>query len=272
MTSNSTGSHADVPAPHAVTATAERSMEDRIRGELRALKAYAALMTVLFGTLTVMAFRQAEQNQRFGEIDVERINVVEPDGSLRLVISNRERSTGPIYKGQPFGYAGGTRPGMIFFNDEGTENGGLTFTGSRQPDGTYRASHHLSFDQFEQDQIMVLNYTDNNGTRRMGLSIGDRADVNIYDLVQQRDSIMQMPEGAAREAALRDWAAPRDGVPLYAPRLYVGRDVSKAAIVELADPLGRPRARLRVDSLGTPSLEFLDEDGGVTMRLPESGG
>jgi hypothetical protein len=29
---------------------------------------------------------------------------------------------------------------------------------------------------------------------------------------------------------------------------------------------------LRVDSLGTPSLEFLDEDGAVTMRLPESGG
>jgi hypothetical protein len=246
-------------------------MEDRIRGELRALKAYAALMTVLFATLTVAAFRQADQNQRFGEIDVERINVVETDGSLRLVISNRERSTGPIYRGEPFGYPGGTRPGMIFFNDEGTENGGLTFSGSRQPDGTYRASHHLSFDQFDQDQIVVLNYTDNNGTRRMGLTIGDRADVNIHDLVQQRDSIMLMPEGAAREAALREWAAPRDGVPLYAPRLYAGRDPTRAAVVELSDPMGRPRARLRVDSLGTPSLEFLDENGAVTMRLPDAG-
>jgi hypothetical protein len=272
MTSNSTGPHPDLPPPRPAVATPERGLEDRIRGELRALRAIVALMTVLFATLTVAAFRQAEQNQRFGEIDVERINIVEPDGSLRLVISNRERSTGPIYRGQPFGYPGGTRPGLIFFNDEGTENGGLTFAGSRQPDGTYQASHHLSFDQFDQDQIVVLNYTDNNGTRRMGLTIGDRADVNIYDLVQQRDSIMRMPDGAAREAALREWAAPRDGVPLYAPRLFIGRDISKAAILELADPLGRPRARLRVDSLGTPSLEFLDEDGAVTMRLPESGG
>ena len=81
------------------------------------------------------AFKQAGQQtakQKFTEIDVERINIVEPDGKLRLVISNRPRSIGPIYKGKPFGYAGGTRPGMIFFNDEGTENGGLTFTGSRE--------------------------------------------------------------------------------------------------------------------------------------------
>jgi hypothetical protein len=47
-----------------------------------------------------------------------------------MVIANRPRSIGPIYKGEPFGYRGGTRPGIIFFNDEGTENGGLTFTGS----------------------------------------------------------------------------------------------------------------------------------------------
>jgi hypothetical protein len=246
-------------------------MDDRIRRELRLLKAYVVLSTLVFGALIVSAFRQQEQKQRFTEIDVERINVVEPNGSLRLVISNRARSIGPIYKGQPFGYPGGTRPGMIFFNDEGTENGGLTFTGSRRPDGTYQAGTHMSFDQFDQDQVVVLNYSDNNGTRRMGLTIGDRANVNIFDLVQQRDSIMRMPEGAAREEALRQLMAPRDGVPMYAQRLYVGRDQSKAAVVDLHDPMGRPRIRMRVDSLGSPSLEFLDENGQVTARLPQSG-
>jgi hypothetical protein len=246
-------------------------MEDRIKRELRALKAYAVITTLLFGTLTVAAFRQGQQNQRFTEIDVERINVVEPDGKLRMVISNRTRSIGPIYKGQPFGYAGGTRPGMIFFNDEGTENGGLTFTGRRLPNGTYQASTGMSFDQFDQDQVVVLNYSDSNGTRRMGLTIGDRANVNIFDLVKERDSIMQMPEGAARDEALRRWAEPRDGVPLYAQRVYVGRDVTKSSVVDLSDPSGRPRLRLRVDSLGQPSLEFLDAQGAVTMRLPEGG-
>lgn len=244
-------------------------MDDRIRRELRALKLYCAFTTVLFGGLLMAAFRQAPATQQFQEINVERINVVEPDGSYRMVISNRERSIGPIYKGQPFGYPGGTRPGIIFFNDEGTENGGLTFQGRQNPDGTYSASTGMSFDQFNQDQVVVLNYSDNNGTRRMGLTIGDRADVDIFDLVEERDSIMRMPAGAARDGALREWAQPRDGVPLYAPRVYVGRDASRSAVVDLADPMGRTRLRMRVDSLGAPSLEFLDEAGGVVARLPE---
>lgn len=246
-------------------------MDDRIRRELRALKAYAVIMTVLFGTLTIAAFRQEREQQRFGEIDVERINVIEPDGTLRMVISNRERSVGPIYKGQPFGYEGGTRPGIIFFNDEGTENGGLTFHGHRRPDGTFAAGNHLSFDQFNQDQVVVLDYSDDNGERRMGLTINDRADVDIFDLVAERDSIMKMPEGPEQQRALEEWAAPRDGVPLAARRVYVGRDESKAAVVDLADPMGNTRIRMRVDSLGTPSLEFLDADGRVTAKLPDPG-
>src|SRR3954467_12283641 len=116
--------------------------------DIRFLKRYAIGSTTLIVLMAITAFVRQPQKQKFGEIDVERINIVEPDGKLRMVISNRPRSIGPIYKGKPFGYEGGGRPGMIFFNDEGTENGGLTFTGQKNPDGTYRASTGLSFDQF----------------------------------------------------------------------------------------------------------------------------
>jgi len=245
-------------------------MDNEIRRELRLLKVYATVITALLGTVSIAAFRQASQKQRFTEIDVERINVVEPDGKLRMVISNRPRSIGPIYKGKPFGYAGGSRPGIIFFNDEGTENGGLTFEGKRQPDGTFRAQSGFSFDQFNQDQVLYFQYNDNNGRRNTGLTIADRADVDIYDLVAERDSITKaIPEGPARTAALQKWAQPRNGVPLAAPRVYVGRDASKAAVLNLSDRNGKPRLRLTVDSLGTPSLEFLDATGNVTSRLPE---
>ncbi|MDF2772486.1 MAG: hypothetical protein K0S86_1980 [Geminicoccaceae bacterium] len=244
-------------------------MDPQVRRELRILKGYAIVITLLLGTISVTAFRQSSQKQRFAEIDVERINVVEKNGNLRMVISNRERSIGPIYKGKPFGYPGGTRPGIIFFNDEGTENGGLTFTGQRNPDGTFRANTGLSFDQFNQDQVLYLQYSDNNGRRAMGFTVADRADVDIYDMVAERDSIRNAhPEGPARTAALQKWAEPRNGVPLFAQRVYVGRDPSKAAVVNLSDPNGKPRIRLTVDSLGTPSLEFLDATGRVTSRLP----
>ena len=247
-------------------------MSHRLDRELRLLRAHALVTTPLLVVLALAAFRQGAQQRkaRFTEVDVERINVVEPDGRLRMVISNRPRSIGPIYKGKPFGYPGGSRPGIIFFNDEGSENGGLGFSAGRRPDGTYRASSQLAFDQFEQDQILYLNYSDDNGQRRMGLHVVDRADVNIYDWVARRDSINKLPDGPEKTAALAKLREPVNGVPLMAQRVYVGRDVSKSAIVTLGDRMGRTRLRLLVDSLGTAKIEFLDEGGRVVQRIPES--
>jgi hypothetical protein len=247
-------------------------MDASVARQLRLLRAYTLVSTTLLLVLGLAAFTRAGQpaRQRFTEIDVERINVVEPDGKLRMVISNRPRSIGPIYKGKAFGYAGGTRPGIIFFNDEGTENGGLTFTGRRNPDGKFQSSLGMSFDQYNQDQVLYLQYNDQNGQRRMGFTVADRADVDIYDLVAERDSIMKMPEGPARTEALRKWGEPRNGQPLFAQRVYVGRDVSKSALVNLSDRAGKPRLRLVVDSLGRASLDFLDESGRVTYSLPDS--
>ncbi len=242
-------------------------MSRRLRRELRVLRAHALVTTPLLVIAALSAF-QSSRKTRFDEIDVQRINVVEPDGKLRMVISNTPRSIGPIYHGKPFGYPGGRRPGIIFFNDEGSENGGLAFGGSRDPDGTYHASSQLAFDQFDQDQVLYLSYNDDNGQRRLGLTVADRAVTPLYDLVMRKDSIDQLPDGPAKKEALARLMGPVDGKPMFAQRVYVGRDRSRAAIINLSDPEGRPRLRLAVDSLGRASLEFLDASGQVTARLP----
>src|SRR4051794_15530252 len=130
--------------PHALT---HGGCMDTLRRDVRWLKMYALCSTAAFAVLALAAFARpaAAPKTKFEEIDVERINVVEKDGKLRLVISNRDRSPGPIAYGKPFGYPGGTRPGMIFFNDEGSENGGLTFNGKRQADGKYSSTIGMSF-------------------------------------------------------------------------------------------------------------------------------
>ena len=250
-------------------------MNDEIRREIRRetrfLRGYAILMTVAAGVVALAAFRPPPaQGRTFTEIDVQRINIVEPDGKLRMVISNRPRSIGPVYKGKAFGYPGGSRPGIIFFNDEGTENGGMTFTGSRDAQGRYTASSSWSFDQFDQDQVLTMQYVDQNGRRRTGITVGDRAEANIYDLVLKRDSINAMPDTAARRMAMEKLMAPVNGVPMYATRLYAGRDVAKNAVVNLSDAQGRVRLRMRVDSLGRASVDFLDDSGRVTFSLPDS--
>ena len=238
--------------------------------ELRLLRIYGGVATVLLTVFALTAFRQATQRARFSEIDVERINLVEKDGKLRMVISNRDRSPGPIGYGKPFGYPGGSRPGIIFFNDEETENGGLTFSGKTE-EGKFNAVGHLSFDQYNQDQVLYLQYIDNNGQRRMGLTVADRADVSIMEWVAERDSINRLPDGPEKTEALRRLREPRNGVPLFAERVYVGRTVAKAAVVNLSDRNGKPRIRMQVDSMGTASIEFLDEQGRVLSRLPDAG-
>jgi hypothetical protein len=236
------------------------------------LKRYAVVSSLAVSVVALGGFRglvHQEKRATFDEIDVGRINVMEPDGKYRMVISNRPRSIGPIYKGKPFGYEGGGRPGIIFFNDEGTENGGLTFEGKRGVDGKYTASTHMSFDQFDQDQVLNLDYADNNGLRRIGMSIEERADVNIYDWVRARDSIRQIRDSAARVAAMQGLVAPRNGVPLVARRVFVGRDQAKAAVLNLNAPDGKPRLRLVVDSLGAARIDFMDADGRVTRSIPD---
>jgi hypothetical protein len=42
----------------------------------------------------------AQRNQSFDEIQVRRINIVEPNGTLRMVISDHDRLPGVIIKGK----------------------------------------------------------------------------------------------------------------------------------------------------------------------------
>jgi hypothetical protein len=239
------------------------------RSELRLLRALVLVTTTVLGGLSLAAFTRATQRPRFREIDVERINVVEKDGALRLVIANRERSPGPVFRGKPFGSARGKRPGLIFYDDEGTENGGLIF-GGKTEDGKVSAVGHLSFDQYGQDQVINLEYEENNGRRQQGLTIADRPDVSIPRIIERRDAINKMPEGPEKAEAQRQWIAMQGGTPFGALRVFVGRDPDKAAVVNLKDHFGRTRLRLVVDSSGAASVDFLDQKGHVTYTLPDS--
>jgi hypothetical protein len=79
-----------------------------------------------------------------------------------------------------------------------------------------------------------------------------------------------MPDGPAKTEAMARLRAPiQNGVVANAQRVYLGRDRSKSSVLRLSDPQGRPRLVLRVDSLGAPLVEFLDDSGRVVSRLPQ---
>jgi hypothetical protein len=223
------------------------------------LKTYTIVSTTLTGILAIAAFTRTTARPRFAEIDVERINVVERDGTVRMTISNAERSPGWVFHGKVVP----GRPkqaGMIFYNDEGEENGGLIF-GGRTVGGTPESFGHLSFDQYDQDQDMALEYSQERGTRTSGIGFYDRPDIPILELLDRQRAMAAMHDGPAKDSAMK---ALGGGV---ARRLFVGRSRDKRSLVELSDAANRPRLRLTVDSAGAASIEFLDETGKVIKRV-----
>src|SRR3546814_20356078 len=94
-----------------------------------------------------------------------------------MIVSNSSRSPGIIMHGKERPHPSGNRgAGIIFFNNEGSENGGLTFSGRTGPDGKVVGGGHLSFDQYEQDQVIQLTQSEYDGKRWAAMVVNDRPD------------------------------------------------------------------------------------------------
>jgi hypothetical protein len=237
-------------------------MTRSIRRHLRLLHAYVVTTLLVFVVLTVSAFRQPAKPQNLGEITAERINIVDADGTLRLVISNKERMHPGIIGGKTIKRE---RPyaGLIFFNDQGDEAGGLTLRG-REKDGQRVASAGIMFDQLGQDQTIGFDYAEDNGRRTAAFKVWDRPDVPLSDLVEQLNAANTIEDPKKREAAI---AQARAAAPKPAQRLFVGKTRERAATVLLSDAEGRNRLTLKVEADGTASIEFLDAEGKVVQRV-----
>jgi hypothetical protein len=251
-------------------------MNAKLVRDVRLLKAYAIASTVCFFILLLTA-AQSERKQRFGEIDAERINIVEPDGRVDMVITDKAHFPPPSWKGKPMdvgrqGETGQGLPGIVFYNAEGTDDGGLAFSGGTR-EGKYQAGAGLIFDQYDQDQIVGIAYDDDNGERTAGLHVWERPNTPLIDLIRKQQSIEGMPEGPAKEAALKQLQeqATRGDFGGQS-RVFVGKNEKNTSEVTLADAERKPRVRMTVESAGRPTLEFLDKDGKIVYSLPPGGG
>jgi hypothetical protein len=196
------------------------------------LTIYSGVLTLVLAWVAVSGFASSK-NETFDTINVKRINVVEPDGTLRMVISDHANLPGIIVRGkeEPF-----DRPqaGIIFYNDEGSENGGLIFGGKKNADGKIvNAGGSLSFDKYDANQIVQLIGVDDSEDRFAGLVVTD--------------------SHSGTDTRRRVW---------------VGRDDDDTASVQLMDANGKKRMILEVKPDGSPQITFLDANGKVTNTIP----
>jgi hypothetical protein len=220
----------------------------------RFLMIYSGVLTAVFVVTVFCAFAEKNTNAEFDQLTVHKLNVVEPDGTLRMVISDQAEFPGIIVKNkQVYEHKDRSTAGMLFFNEEGTENGGLTFGGKKSSDGTVSSYGHLSFDRYLQDQVFVEEASEEGAQKESGISIVDRPDWPITDLIS-------LPQS--------DWKNFVASHPMPHQRIRLGRNPDQSASLVLKDTDGRPRMVLQVASDGTPTLQLLNADGKVVSQLP----
>jgi len=221
--------------------------------QVRNLKIYAAVLTILLLGLATLTITLLNRSNTFKEITAERINIIEKDGTLRMAISNHERQDPGSFNGKKIPKRD-RAAGMIFFNDDGDECGGLTYNGNKQgSDMTY------SVDQYKNDQIMQLNYTQDPGARAYGLRLWDRDDrYTISYLMDYVDSLKRLNDTTAYNNGINQLRA--EGA-LSRERLFVGKTKDGQYGLFLKDTAGRPRLKICIDNQNHPVIESLDENG-----------
>lgn len=217
----------------------------------------------LIAVAVLLAFR-TDAVEQFDEIDVERLNVRRADGTLALTISGPSRWPGMIVEGEQLGRHRHNTTGFLFFNEEETEMGGLIYAGHQDEEGR-SAGGSLTFDRYNQDQVVQMMYNEDDSDQVAGFFVNDRpGEVSIAEQYRLYQAIEEAT-GQEKAHLEEELAASSEGT---AQRIAV-ESRNRVASIRLRDSQSRTRLRLVVDSLDAARIEFLDTTGTVTHRWPE---
>ncbi|WP_342118086.1 hypothetical protein [Pseudoduganella sp. OTU4001] len=235
--------------------------------QIRTFLSGATTMAAALAAVFALTAAKTERKETFDEITVGRINIVEPDGTKRIIISNKAQFPGDFKEGKE-----GARPdrrdfaGMLFVNEEGTENGGLIQKGSMNADGKISSGLSLTFDRFRQDQALQLLSTDSATHQMTAIKINDvpHFKVTSMDDVSRFGEEARKLSGAEREAY---WKKLSEAGRLSENRIFLGNTRDKGSSLQLKDAKGRVRMMLLVSAEGKAEIQMLDEQGKVVKSI-----
>lgn len=223
-----------------------------LKAELRKLRMMVAGMMAIMITMICFSFTGTT---RFSEITAERINIVEKNGDLKLVISNSALQHPGRINGKDLDPRK-REAGMIFFNGDGDECGGLVYDNDKQSAGMV-----YSIDKYREDQVMQLQYMEEleKKERKYGLQFWTYGKENAFDERMTRfKAYNKLKTDTAKQRAMDQMK--KDGL-LSTGRMFVGKTYQDEMGLFINDANGKPRIRLYVDKSNQPRIELLDEKG-----------
>lgn len=242
--------------------------------ELVFLRSFAVTTVIGIVFITSTAFKKSG-NQKFSEIDVERINIVEKDGTVKMVITNIDRFPNGTDKinNRPTNADRKKRSGMLFFNEEGIEAGGFIYDGRKTKNG-HSAGLSLTYDQYDGDQVMQLLTQDmeKDGKRFVSstLAFNDRpskeSQLKTMEIMNELEALRKK-DPKAMEEKYKVYEA--QGLIGGVPRIMLGKSRNHNNGLFLFDDKGLPKAMFYVDKENNAKLDFFDEKGNVIASFPE---
>lgn len=238
------------------------------------LRTFAVCTVASLMALTLSSFKK-NGNQRFTEIDVERINIIEKDGTVKMILTNLERFPNgtTTVNNRPTTEDRKKRSGMLFFNEDGMECGGFIYDGTKNDSG-HSSGLSLTYDQYDGDQVMQLLTQDyQEGDKRMvssSLAFNDRpakeSQIKTAAIMKELEALRKTnPKEMQRKFKEYEQQELVGGVP----RVLLGKTRSQNNGLFLFDDQGKPRAMFYVDKDNNAKLDFLDDKGAVISSFPQ---
>ncbi|NIG53975.1 hypothetical protein [Chitinophaga sp. Cy-1792] len=221
---------------------------------------YTIISSSLFLVFILSSFIGKDKNLTADEITVKRITVVGEDNLPRVVISNETRQHSGRMDGKD--YPKRERPaGMIFFNNQGDECGGLVYAVTKEKNST-NSGMSFTMDNYRDDQVIqILNdetYENGKAKIQRGITINEYPlGTNIEDRNAKFKALESIADPKERDAKMEE-VFEKEGPKR---RLFIGRGRNNDNGLFLYDAKGKPKMKLYVDKNGNPKIEVIDSTG-----------
>jgi len=232
-----------------------------IRREIQILRVYALLSTLAGGALLLGVVHEAK-NASFDTITLHRINIVDREGKLAMIITNHDNAPGAIINGKHVQRSSGDDENeIVFYNQLGNEQGVLGWDGRVEKDGSYHSATFLSYDSVKTDQLLQLADSNSNGRQTASFTGWKEPD----NTTPEAEAFSQEWHAATTDAQKRAVHVKYPNQRIY-ERFFFGNDGSQSKVV-LRDAKGKARINMFVTDDGQAKLHFLETDGKVTVHL-----
>lgn len=243
-------------------------MNIKLRTKINFLTGYAVVAFLVFSFILFSSFDGKVRNVNYDEITTKRINVVGEDGSLRMVLSNEDRQHSGRMNGKD--YEKRDRPaGMLFFNNQGDECGGLIFK-SKTENGIIKSGMSFTMDQYNEDQVIQLlndeSFKGDKSNIQRGLSINEfPAGSTMEARTNKLKELEKIVDEKERKKEIREF----NNLSGSKQRLFVGKTTGNSTGLFLAGADGKLKMMIYVDDKGNPKIETFDSTGKTKNHLIE---